>query len=646
MKKLCYIIIGYLFISTMVTGQQDTLHLKEVTVTVARSPLKIANANREVTLITAGRVCLMPVSSVEDLLATVPGVDLRERGPDGVQADVSIRGGTFDQVLVMIDGLKISDPQTGHHNFGLPVSLSSLSRIEVLKGGASRVLGPDAFSGAVNLITVLPDTSFWGVKAAGGQYGWYDAGVSGGVHKGHFRALMDVQHKASKGYRDNTDYGITHMFFSGQYRHARTKVDVLAGWLHKGFGANGFYSPAFPDQYERFRAGLAAIRFTTGDKVRYEQSVYWRRAWDEFRLFRQQEGAPLWYKGPNYHRTNIAGTELKLLIPERVGRTNIGIELRQEGILSTMLGEKTHDSLAVAGVENVWYNHRKTRNVLSAYVEQQIITDRFSASGGFLLNRTGDYHWKLYGGLDIGYRLGEKIRFFSAVNQSLRYPTFTDLYYHSPVNLGNPDLKPETALTLEGGFRYPGKTWSASAGLYVRKGKNLIDWVKKADALPWHTLNHTSLTTTGWELSALLDVHHLTGRNRYWLEQIRLSWTYATASKQNDKDLSKYALDYLHHQFILGVRHALPGHIEAWWQFIFRDRAGNFQSYPSGAVVAYKPYFLTDVRFTYPVWHLACFLDISNMFNTTYVDIGNLPAPGIWITGGIKLKMNLYAVPR
>ena len=638
MKKVLWL-AGWIFFSVSLLAQEDTLHIDEVVVTAERSPVKLANANRQISMISASRIRLMPVLTVHDLLAAVPGVDVRQRGPEGVQADVSVRGGTFDQVLVMVDGIKISDPQTGHHNFSLSLPLSSVTRMEVLKGGASRVLGPDAFSGAVNLITRLPDTSFVGTEAACGQYGSYNVGATGGLHAGKFRALADIRHNTSKGYRENTDFGITQAFFRGQYRGVHSAVDVLAGYLDKEFGANGFYSPAFPDQYEKFRTGLGAVRFSTGKKVKYEQTVYWRRAWDEFRLFRDKADAPAWYKKHNYHRTDVAGTEMKLTIPEKSGRTNLGLEVRQEGIRSTVLGDMTSDSLPVAGVEGVWYNRRKVRSVFSGYLEQQVVIRRFSASGGFLLNHTGNYNWKLYGGLDMGYRIGERLRAFAAINQSLRYPTFTDLYYQSPVNKGNPNLKPEEALTTEGGIRMPGKVVFISAGIYVRKGRDLIDWVRKADSLQWHTMNHTRLTTAGFELSALLDVQQLTGNPRSWLKQVRLSWSFADASKQSGDYLSKYAMDYLRHQVILGVQHRLPGDIEVYWQFILHDRAGNYQKYPSGEIISYNPYLLTNVRFDYTFHSLNVFLNVSNLFNTFYVDIGNLPAPGIWITGGIKVEV-------
>ncbi len=630
----------FLFLSVWGMAQYDTLQLNEVVVTAERSPATLMNTNRLVELLPARRIEWMPVTSVHDLLGSVPGVDVRQRGPEGVQADISIRGGTFDQTLVMIDGIKINDPQTGHHNFNLPVGLSSISRIEVMKGGASRVLGPDAFSGAVNIITRLPDSSFLEGILGAGQHGWLQAGVEGGIRSGRFRNLIQLQRSNSQGYRDNTDFGITRLFYRGRYQGNHATVDMLVGWLDKGFGANGFYTPAFPDQYEHFRTGLTAVRVTTGEKIRYEQSVYWRRSYDQFKLFRHDP--PAWYQGDNFHRTDVAGSEAKLMIPEEFGKTNLGAEFRQEGIRSTLLGEMTTDSVLIPGTKGRWYNHRKTRNIFSVYIEQQILMHRFSASGGFLINHTGDYGWKLYGGADFGYKLGNKWRAYGSVNQSLRYPTFTDLYYKGPVNIGNSSLKPEEALTVESGVRWFGKGLYGSAGAYLRQGKNLIDWVKEADTLKWHTMNHTAMTTLGVEASVVLNIREHTGNDQGWMEKIRLSYAYATASKESGVYLSKYVLDYLHHQLTLGVQHLLPGPVEAYWQLAFRDRAGAYTSYPSDDKTPYPPFFLANVRFTYRLKHVFLFLNVSNIFNTSYMNIGNLPMPGRWITGGISVDTRSF----
>ena len=83
----------------------------------------------------------LPVQSVDDLLRYLPGIEVQQRGPQGAQADITIRGGTFQQVLVIIDGMKLNDPLTGHFNLYIPIHPADIERVEILKGAASAVWG-------------------------------------------------------------------------------------------------------------------------------------------------------------------------------------------------------------------------------------------------------------------------------------------------------------------------------------------------------------------------------------------------------------------------------------------------------------------------------------------------------------------------
>jgi len=214
--------ISLLLWPAAVAAQPDTLHLEAVTVTTALRQGELPQAVRMVTLLPDTLLQAMPVTSLQEALLTVPGADIRQRGPQGVQADLSIRGGTFDQVLVMVDGIPVSDPQSGHHNLNIPVPLTSIAAVEVLKGGASALLGPDAFSGAVNIITRLPERDLFETDISYGQHGYYNAGFSGGIRKGRFSGMADIHHSASAGYRDNTDFAITHTFLRARYGNEHT----------------------------------------------------------------------------------------------------------------------------------------------------------------------------------------------------------------------------------------------------------------------------------------------------------------------------------------------------------------------------------------------------------------------------------------
>src|SRR5690606_26206287 len=135
-------------------AEHDTLTtLNEVTIQGNRIQIPFSRQNRDITILDQAIIASLPVKSVNELLYYVAGLDVRQRGPWGTQADIRIDGGTFDQTLVLLNGVKITDPQTGHNMMNIPVSLNTINRIEVLKGAAARVYGINALNGAINIIT-------------------------------------------------------------------------------------------------------------------------------------------------------------------------------------------------------------------------------------------------------------------------------------------------------------------------------------------------------------------------------------------------------------------------------------------------------------------------------------------------------------
>ncbi len=159
MKKA--LLIGSLAtLSFQVQSQTDTTaqNLDEVIIQENRIQIPFSKQSRNISLVDRNQIETSPARSLPEVLSFVPGVDIRQRGVSGVQADIGIRGGSFEQTLMLLNGIKLSDPQTGHHMMNIPVPLVNIDRVEVLKGPASRIFGQNAFTGAVNVITVLGDT--------------------------------------------------------------------------------------------------------------------------------------------------------------------------------------------------------------------------------------------------------------------------------------------------------------------------------------------------------------------------------------------------------------------------------------------------------------------------------------------------------
>ena len=145
-----------------------------------------------------------PVQTIEDLLEYAMNVDVRQRGGQGVQADISIRGGTFEQVLVMLNGIKLNDPQTGHHTMDLPVSLEQIERIEIITGGASRIFGNYAYTGAINIITKSEMAN--SVSISGGENAFKSGGINYHTSTGNLKHNISVNQKESDGYIEG--YGL------------------------------------------------------------------------------------------------------------------------------------------------------------------------------------------------------------------------------------------------------------------------------------------------------------------------------------------------------------------------------------------------------------------------------------------------------
>src|ERR1035437_1725973 len=224
---------------------------KEVVVSAQRAPVAFSQVARIVKVIGKEEIQSAPVQSLQDLLEYSLNVDVRQRGNYGVQADISIRGGSFDQVLILLNGININDPQTGHHSLNLPVSFDAIERIEILEGPASRIYGLNAFSGAINIITGTSTGSNLKARLSGGQFGYYDSGLSGNIVTGKLTNFISVDHRSSDGYIKNTDFKLTDAYYLGKLATSAGIIELQAGNSDRAFGANSFYTPAYPDQYEK-----------------------------------------------------------------------------------------------------------------------------------------------------------------------------------------------------------------------------------------------------------------------------------------------------------------------------------------------------------------------------------------------------------
>ncbi|WP_281613972.1 TonB-dependent receptor [Flammeovirga sp. SubArs3] len=650
MTTLFCLLSSFLYAQNSVkdSTEMSEYYLEEVTVNSGRVPQVYSDQARIITFIDAESIQEMPVQSFDQVLGYVAGVDMRSRGPLGVQGDVNIRGGSFDQSLILLNGLNMNNPQTGHLNLFLPVDLEAAYAVEVLEGPASRVFGANAFTGAVNVQTKPLDKNNLYAHMMFGDYGLqkYTGRVNLSTEK--TRHLVTGSYKKSDGYIDNTDFEDVTFFYHGSYDVKGGTFDLTAGMSDKGFGANSFYTPAYPNQYERNKLYHGSLKFTNNGDIKISPTIYWNRTYDRYELFRDNPAE--WYTHHNYHQMDAAGVNVNSIIPSKFGKTSIGFDARYEGIKSNVLGEELNNPIPINGVDNTAYTHGKERFNYSLFLEHNIVLGKFTASAGLMFNYNTQLAessdgFDVFPGADISYQLSNSVRLFGTVNTAMRIPTYTDLYYAGPTNIGNDSLKEERAVTYEIGSKIDKKGFSGSVSAFRRYGSNIIDWVRTDPNEPWQAQNLTSLTTTGITANAALDFRTLLHEEAF-LKNIRMSYIWMTADQSAPDSLaSNYVLDQLNHKLTFGLQHGLfIKNLKADWQLVYQDRNGSYTVYDpngDGYEQAYDPFTTVDLRISYDYKMMYFYAEASNIFDVQYHDIGNIPQPGRWFRAGVRMNLDL-----
>lgn len=635
MKKILVISLSVLLGWNTISAQEEkSVRLSELEVQ-ATSVRMYSELGRIVTVIEKSEVSTLPVQSIDQLLDYVVGLDIRQRGTGGVQSDISIRGGSFDQVLVLLNGVNITNPQTGHYNLDIPISLADVERIEVLQGSAARVLGTNAFSGAINIVTEQPERKKISTQITMGSYNTTSQNVSLGYNIKNFGIFTTGSHSQSDGYINNTDYNISNIFLHLTQKTSKIgKFELQGGFQHKAYGANGFYSLDYPNQFDQTGTFFTSLNWSFQyKKWAFNAHTYWRQHHDWFELFRDFEDAPSWYKNHNYHQTDIFGGKTTASYLSSAGKFTLGIDIRNEHIFSNVLGEKMKDTRPVTFNKNSIFTHEANRLLSGAFADYSKKFNRFFLSVGGAISHTEKFGAKYYGGIDLGYEINNYLRIFSTFNTAVRLPTFTDLYYKSATQLSNPDLQPETSKTVELGMKYSKEKWAVDICGFYRMGSNIIDWVRQPDSIRWESKNLTNINAIGGDISFSYKF------DSRFFKNTSISYSYLHLDKMAKGFDSKYALDYLKHKLQISLHHNIYKKLSVSWKGSMLDRSGDYSNHKTGEMKEYLPVFLLDGKLMWTERRFSFFAEVNNILNTQYADYGGLPQPGINLNAGVKLSI-------
>lgn len=595
---------------------RDSLRLADVVITEARVPTRFDERARSVEVITAADLQRLPVQSLQDVLDLLTGVDVRQRGPLGIQANVSIRGGTFNQVAVLVDGVLVSDPQTGHFILNVPVMPQDIARIEVLKGPGAKVFGQGAFAGAIHIITKRAAERSLHVSAMGGQHGLYEGGASLSLPNGRLQQRLSAYQRGSSGFSDNTDFSLTNALYQAWLPLRRTELQLTAGYLFRRFGAMRYYQSSPPRQFETNEGLLVSLAAVGQGRWHLTPRLTWRRHWDDYRLIRERPDTLR-----NRHRSDVLGLHLGAHRSWALGTTALGADLRLEAVTSTNLGD-----------------HRRTSAGL--FVEHRLrLWNRLDVTPGVYVNAFTGQPLRAYPGLDLSLALTEGLRAFGSVGRAFRMPTYTELYLNrdqpSPAVLGNAALSAEDSWSYETGLRGRWGAWAAELTGFIRQGRSLIDFSRLVGQTSGPSVfrNVQDVRTVGYEASVAYTQAPL----GLGLSRARVGFTYLTQDGQSPEFVSRYVFNYLRGQLVA------EGAVQLWRQGERRLELSLVGRYEQRANQP-TPYWLLDARLALSLPRWSLYLEGTNLTDTAYADFiyadgSRIELPRRWLRAGLTFSV-------
>jgi len=616
MRRGAFTIFLALLAGNILFAQRDSvIVITDVVVMENRIKVPLSRKPSAIVVIDSDMLSNTPGLGLADMLRNVAGVDMRQRGVNGIQTDAAIRGSSFDQVLVLVNGIRMSDSQTGHHNFNLPVDPDIIERIEVYKGPAARVFGQNAFAGAINIITKNPEDNYLNINSFAGSFGLIGGAVSGSVNTRLTKNNLLISSQKSDGYRYNSDYKLTNVLYQGEILTGVGTMSYMAGLSDRNFGANGFYSgPAFTEQYEEVTTSVVSIAFEPvipSESIDITTRLYWRKNDDEYILRRNE---PEYYR--NLHLNNTIGADLNVAIFSEAGITGLGIEVTNSSINSTNLGEHNR-----AGV-SLFAEHRFN-----------LLYEKISATPGLQLNYSTGFGTSFLPGLDIGYTLTPKVMLYANTGYTYRVPTFTDLYYEDPGNSGNPLLEPEYSLSYEVGVKSVRmSSVHLQASLFARRGTNLIDRVKENATDKWMPVNIRETTFRGFETNFTVFPRTVIGQGSFLMSRFSAGYLFNSANiVGTEPAYSRFALDNLRNQLILSTDLAYGKKLIHTITASYTDRVNS------------SSYVVLDMRLSLNLNDFVFFSEFSNITGTEYAEIWDVTMPGFNFRAGLSYT---YKAPR
>jgi iron complex outermembrane receptor protein len=578
------------------TAQQSSPTVAPVSTTVtvlgSSAPISLGESARTAIVLDTQQHSL-GFESIEDYLRTDASVDIQQRAPAGVLLDISVRGASFEQTLVLLNGLRMDSAETAHFNLDLPVPMGALGSIDMLHGAGSTLYGSDAIGGVVDFTTWKPEANTLRLRTGTGSFGENEQAVLGALVAKRWSEVIAGDRGFSTGFIADRNYRTEDASADTRLVSPLGSTELLFAGDDRAFGAAQFYGDY--NSWERTKGWFAGLTQQFNSHI--QAATGFRRHSDIFLLERDQ---PTGYK--NQHIDD--GFEGSLRDRHQIFRNTTlltGLEETTDHIQSTNLGE-----------------HGRNRGAGHGEIEWRI-PGRGSISAGLREELFSGGRWVSSPMAAATLWLPHSFKLRASAGYGFRIPTYIDLYYSDPTTLGNPNLKPESAWNFESGVDwYPAPRIASSLTAFYSRQKDTIDYTRASSSDPWQASNLSGLHFAGAESA----VDWRASRT----SQVKFSWTLLTGAQSALHGLeSEYVFNY-------PVNDART---EWRWtpmpSLLLESRLGVVQRYQQTA---------------YPVWdeslareagRVRPYVQIMNLSNTGYDEILNVRMPGRSFAGGVEI---------
>ncbi|MBO3118007.1 TonB-dependent receptor [Winogradskyella sp. DF17] len=578
--------------------QQD---LDSITLTSERIDLPFRENSRTINIITAADIKKSAAVNIADVLQQVAGIDMRRRGTGGTQADLHIRGGNYNQTLLLIDGIKMDDAQTGHHTMNAALPIEVIERIEIVKGPAARVFGQNAFTGAINIVTKKSFENTLSANLEAGSFGQLNGNITAGVQQENASHILHAGRVTSEGYRPNSDYDNANYFLKSIFNKNRQPVELIASLLERNFGAQNFYTPTQfgLTEYEETQNSLIGLTTTfRKNNLKIRPRIYWRRNQDRYQLVRDNPRAR------NFTVNNKIGAELNASYSSSLGITGFGIDLAKVDMRSNSLGNRNRF------MTTVFLEHRF-----------KLLNNKLDITPGIAANYFSDFKFNAFPGVDVGYEISNRFKVYGNAGYTYRVPTYTELFIIVPGREGNENLRPEEAISAEIGMKYANRNFSTSMALFYRDTNNLIDYAKNTETAP---LVATNLSEDIRSQGIELDANYYFKLNNS-THQLGVNYTFIDDEVEDlNLDFLLYSVNSLKHQFTSNFRSQLTKALNVNVIYKYAERTSGLS------------YNVWDASIIYGMKALELTITASNIFDADFIEQDPIPMPPSNVLFGLR----------